>query len=35
MATNTVVLKLNAEGNLDVMVGTKKVGVVRVSGPRK
>lgn len=34
-AEKSVTFKLNAEGNLDVMVGEKKVGVVRVSGPRK
>lgn len=35
MATPEVNFKLNAEGNLDVMVGTKRVGIVRVRGPRK
>lgn len=35
MAKEEVKLQLNAEGNLDVMVGTKRVGIVRVRGPRK
>ena len=33
--TKAVTLKLNEDGNLDVLVGAKKIGVVRVRGPRK